>query len=779
METNRQKVECLASEKVGSIDDKTFFTSKRATRVVADMIKGILLRYKADKKVRLTIFWGQPEDTAFTDHKEIYVNGNYKMFDGVTRKGRWLGIKGMSLHETAHILYTNQKYFLSVMDALEQGILLPRPSKEITMFDLKDKNFLLLYKNIWNILEDGYIEYRFLREFTYKLYRISLNLLRKLHLKSFPTLKEMIDNEQCEEDKVLTINNLLLCYCKYGKLLIDKKSDMQDIRVATLIDCMPYINEYNENDDIHERYRALNEIIVILEPLIAEYLQALEDNKTDTSNMMQNQNDAKSAEQGEQGAANSTQPSSATQAPSGPPSASKQKNQSQSSNSNESKEQGDDKEQAGKSGNDESESQVGKSQDEATEGDESKNESAEADTSDKQNGQDEAGKSEDENSESSNSQSQGDAGEDADSNDDASEATDNGNQKSRSEGGDLGLGDSTLEECIADGEGELTYDEIEAEIPDDIEAEMERLEEKLAEDEAEIELEDEHIRELQEFDRSIDYGEIHRNVDCKIHRVNEVSDEVKESYLSVGKEPERVGKTTSRLLKQILKDRRTGGIQKGLYFGKSLAQSSYSRHDKRYFQNKKLPTNSPTLAVALVIDESGSMCGSKISYARFMAITTYTFCKEVGADIMIMGHSTGDGADVAIYQYTDFGGCYDNADKYRLLNIQARNCNRDGYAVKYAVERIKRKSNADMKLVIVVSDGQPNNNGYQGAIAFDDLRHIKSDAKKAGIDIIAAAIDEDKEIIQDIYGSGFLNISNLKKLPQAITNTIKKYLPQQ
>lgn len=830
----RKEVERLASLKKSQITDEKFFTSKQTGKVISDMIKGILLKYKAEKRIKTKILWAAPSITGYTDHREICLNANCSIFDGLSRKGKWLALKGMALHEVSHVLYTNNTYFLSVMKGLNEGKLLPHPSKEITMFDLKSKDFQKLYKQIWNSLEDGYIEYRFLDEFSYRLYRTCLKLLRKIHLKSFKSLQEMKEEEKCEEEKLLTILNLLLAYCKYGKM-IAKKEEWKDERVQVLIDLMPYINEYNENDDIHERYRALNEIIVLLEPLISDYLKALEENKTDMSNLRDNTGDADSAESNSQSSGAATQQSQKTTADKAPTKPSSIKSQSSS------KEDFDDdnKEDNSDSGNEENNSEDTKESKETEEenSDENKgssdenddnenndssnsdNDSSDDDTSNDGNdtgnednsldndentssGNDDSDEETEEESdeeteenlgfdeEDSNSDKDDDNGdsasgesEDDDFDDDASDTDGNSDNTedadtSSNENNDLGLKDKSFEEAVGDGDGEKTIEDIEAEMSDDLESEMDRLSEKMAEEEAEEELEEEHLRELKDFDRELDYGQIHRNVNCTINRVTSVSDSIKETYENVGKEPERVGKTTSRLLKQILKDRRTGGVQKGLYFGKSIASSSYSRHDKRFFQNKKLPTESPTLAVALVVDESGSMMGDRISYARFMAITTYTFCKEVGADIMIMGHSTDFYDNPEIFQYVDFGGCYDNNDKYRLLNIQARCCNRDGYALKYAVERINR-TNADMKLVIIVSDGQPNNRGYQGQVAFDDLRHIKSDAKKNGIDVIAAAIGDDKDIIKGIYGDGFINISDLKKLPQAITNTIKKYLPQQ
>ena len=395
---------------------------------------------------------------------------------------------------------------------------------------------------------------------------------------------------------------------------------------------------------------------------------------------------------------------------------------------------------------------------------------------------------EDSNSSSSESEDEADNEADADSNesanDEASSESIDADSEGNSEGNanredDFSVEEKEFEELLAQQkeDAEIIKQDIEAEISGDIEAEMDNISKELAEELAEEQLEDEKLSELREFDNSIDYGALHNNISATINRVTSVSEAQIEAYNELGKDAERVGKTTARMLKQILKDRRNGGVQKGLYFGKSLCPTSYTRQDKRYFQNKKLPTESPTVSVALVIDESGSMSGERINYARFMSLVTYQFCQELGIDLMIIGHTTGYSTDVNIYQYVDFGGCFDGKDKYRILSMSARNCNRDGYALKYAVERTKRQ-NTDAKLVIIVSDGKPNDRGYGGTIANDDLYKIKADARKAGVDVIAAAIGDDKDIIQSIYGNGYLNISDLKRLPKAITDTIKKYLPQ-
>jgi len=746
--TNRAKVKALAHNIKSGISDQKFFTAKSTVKVLFNMVKGIMLRF-THKFVKIYLVWQSPAVTGYTDNKDITINANCDIFDGLNRPEKWLAIKGMVLHEVSHILYTNKDYFLSVMDNLELGRLLPQPSDEVTSFDLKDRNFLMLYKMLWNSLEDGYIEYQFLADFVYEPYREALMSLRQIHINSFDTFEEMVDKEARPEDKLLTILNLLLCYCKYGKLLVDK-SHRSDERCQALICCMPYINEYNNNDSVHERFRALNEIVLILEDYIADYLNAVNsgDNTGDGLSEMaqQNSQDASSGTSG-QGAKQEAKQEETGQKPEKPENAPPRP----ASTDDE-----DESEEGTGNGTDEDESESDEEGDGVSSGadeDESDDGVEEAETE----GDDEADKDEFDNGEA-----------EANSEGESEDSSMLNPQR-------LSFGESSFDEALAKAEGNVEKQELEAEISSTLEREMEQISNSLAEEIAEEQLEDEKIQALRDFDNTLDYGPLHNGVDCTINAIS-VSESDVEYCEELLKDAEKVGKTTARHLNQVLKDRRNGGVQKGLYFGKSLCPTSYTRQDKRYFQNKKLPTENPTLSVALVIDESGSMNGERMNYARFMSLVTYEFCQQLGINLMIVGHTTRYTNEVQLYQYVDFGGGFDGKDKYRLLSMSAKGCNRDGYALKYAIERTKRQS-TDMKLVIIVSDGQPNDDGYCGQVAYDDLYKQKQDARKAGVDVIAAAIGDDKEIIQGIYGSGYLNISNLKMLPKAITDTIKKYLP--
>ena len=86
------------------------------------------------------------------------------------------------------------------------------------------------------------------------------------------------------------------------------------------------------------------------------------------------------------------------------------------------------------------------------------------------------------------------------------------------------------------------------------------------------------------------------------------------------------------------------------------------------------------------------------------------------------------------------------------------------------------KRSEEVKILILVSDGQPADSGYGGTAAEEDLRGIKQEYQRKGVLFIAAAIGDDKPNIERIYGNSFLDITDLTQLPMKLTSVIKKHL---
>jgi len=143
---------------------------------------------------------------------------------------------------------------------------------------------------------------------------------------------------------------------------------------------------------------------------------------------------------------------------------------------------------------------------------------------------------------------------------------------------------------------------------------------------------------------------------------------------------------------------------------------------------------------------------------------------------MIYGHSTnwGINSGVDLYSYAEFDAI-DRDDCYRLMDISSRGSNRDGAALRFVAEQLSKRSE-DMRILILVSDGQPADRGYGGTAAEEDLRGIKQEYTRKRIIFIAAAVGDDKDNIERIYGDSYMDITDLSKLPVALTNIVKRHI---
>lgn len=333
------------------------------------------------------------------------------------------------------------------------------------------------------------------------------------------------------------------------------------------------------------------------------------------------------------------------------------------------------------------------------------------------------------------------------------------------------------ETIISNGDGSIVQDsEYEGAGYEFSATDIERVLEEIATGKVNESLEEKLSEELQSEATSIQYGNAHRNINITVHRMSHVNQNLIDSYTAVAPQLLMLSKRLQRSVSAILRDKRQGGKQTGLYVGKHLDQHAFHRNDGRVFCNKRLPTEPINMSVALLVDESGSMCGcDRITKARATAIVVQDFCEKLGIPIMIVGH-TASCAHVELFSYADFKSV-DKKDRYRLMDMSARCCNRDGAALRYVAEKLS-KQNSDVKMLFIICDGQPNDDGYTGTAAEADLRGIKLEYSRKGVQIFAAAIGDDRANIERIYGAGYLDITDLNQLPVMLTQLIARNLPK-
>lgn len=175
------------------------------------------------------------------------------------------------------------------------------------------------------------------------------------------------------------------------------------------------------------------------------------------------------------------------------------------------------------------------------------------------------------------------------------------------------------------------------------------------------------------------------------------------------------------------------------------------------------------LAVTILIDESGSMGGSKIQKAQQAAIfLNEAFGKQPDVELFIYGHTAnhyhkGDSTEMMIYREPGV------RNKFSLGQVEARSNNRDGHAIIETAKRV-RKFTQNPMVMIVISDGQPAASGYGGHHGMEHTRKMVLKAEAMGMQVIQVAIDS---VQSEKMFKNFVAMKNMSTFPNDLVNFLK------
>ncbi len=235
----------------------------------------------------------------------------------------------------------------------------------------------------------------------------------------------------------------------------------------------------------------------------------------------------------------------------------------------------------------------------------------------------------------------------------------------------------------------------------------------------------------------------------------------------------------SRQILELLDNEQAETYQKGKYEGQRFNASRVAYGDLRNFDKKNPPHEQPSLAVAVRIDESGSMIrDDRIEAAKKAAIAIAEFAKKVDIPLLIYGDTADRSAreKTSLFSYKEFEDGFQWLNE-KFVTMKPRQNNRDGAALRLAAEKLNRQS-ATTKLLLNISDGQPKAlPDYTGKKAKEDIQSVLKEYERQGILFVSAAIGQDKEEIKSIYGeSRFVDITDLNEFPKQMIQLIARYL---
>ena len=729
---NHKKVKQLIQQKRGKITDQEFFTSRLLAHHFEDMAAAQTKRYGASRRVRVRLLW-QPDNTdlAYTDNLHITINaGNPAITEFPTREERYQMVLGLFAHELGHCLYTDFLAQQSYRNALSACRWYPGKPALTRVLDVKNErefweyakedpqNLVLLGRvahEVCNVLEDAAMENRVLERFPGTLGQ-ALDFVRAWQWREMPTVTQLKERETQGTPVFYSLLQLILSYGKFGELKYGEEP-LSEEHIQTVFGLLPLLDADLRTPSGKGRWDTVNRILVRCWDYVREYLESLK----------QRFEEEKSS--------------------GGPGSVFSQLDEELSTLVGSST--------LGEGGT----VPVSSETTEASLPQPEKREKTHALAGGNPSGEDE---------------NSGERLSTAGVSSESAAGNRSGKQEiTPEEQGRLPLMETDhLSEPM--GGGVEVNGDYTPEISGTVEAEMERLLDTMAEKTVCQELEQDRLRELNQEAQSISYGDIHKGVAIRVNRMTEVPPEMVTQYNAIAGPLLAISKQLQKSLLRQLRDQQRGGKQTGLLMGRRLDAHALFRSDGKVFTKNALPIQPPEMAVGLLLDESGSMAScDRATYARASAIILYDFCQALRVPVMVYGHTTGKDS-VELYSYSEFDAI-DREDKYRLVDISARGSNRDGAALRFVAERLSHRPE-ELKLLILVSDGQPADTGYYGTAAEEDLRGIQQEYRRKGVLFIAAAIGDDKEDIERIYGDSFLDITDLNQLPVKLTQVVKRFL---
>jgi nitric oxide reductase NorD protein len=191
------------------------------------------------------------------------------------------------------------------------------------------------------------------------------------------------------------------------------------------------------------------------------------------------------------------------------------------------------------------------------------------------------------------------------------------------------------------------------------------------------------------------------------------------------------------------------------------------------------------LAISLLVDVSGST-DTQVTHAlqvidveKIAVLLATTAFDALGDPYNVLAFTGRGASDVRIRTVKSFTERSGATTRRRIAALAPEGGTRLGAAIRHAVALLVRQP-AGHRLLLLLSDGRPNDVGYMDSYAVEDARQAIHEARAAGVFPFCLTVDRDAaEYLPHVFGpTGHVIIRNPEGLPAALLRAVKQLLRQ-
>jgi Mg-chelatase subunit ChlD len=199
-------------------------------------------------------------------------------------------------------------------------------------------------------------------------------------------------------------------------------------------------------------------------------------------------------------------------------------------------------------------------------------------------------------------------------------------------------------------------------------------------------------------------------------------------------------------------------------------QSGYSAPEHVYLERRKLARN---LGVLILIDASGSAVDTDSDglavhdHQRRAAATLAVTLEELGDRVAVYAFRSQGRHAVHLPAIKMFDQSFGAVGRARLNQLEPTGYTRLGAGIRGAGEVLKREAGTPNRLLLVLSDGFPYDDGYEGRYAEADASKALEELRAEGVACLCLSIGASTEtdVLERVFGSAsFASASTLAEL---------------